>query len=128
MTRYGIVAQQLAEILAQDLLTRLQASAVMPLLALTKRAAFFLAELLAAGREGITTIGYPGVRVGDAIHKLRKAGVSIETQHEAHERLPRLRWPLHPAVQGPDRTGRRLSTNWNDRGGRGTDISGAVGV
>jgi hypothetical protein len=53
-------------------------------LALTKRAAFFLEELLAAGSEGITTIDYPGVRVGDAIHKLRKAGVQIETQYEQH--------------------------------------------
>jgi hypothetical protein len=53
-------------------------------LALTKRATFFLEELLAAGSEGITTIDYPGVRVGDAVHKLRKAGVDIETQYEQH--------------------------------------------
>jgi hypothetical protein len=51
-------------------------------LILTKRAEFFLEELLAAGNEGITTIDYPGVRVGDAIHKLRKAGVTVETQYE----------------------------------------------
>jgi len=53
-------------------------------LAVTKRAAFFLGELLAAGDRGITTINYPGVRVGDAIHKLRKAGVIVETQYEQH--------------------------------------------
>jgi hypothetical protein len=53
-------------------------------LALTKRAEFFLEELLAAGSQGITTIDYPGVRVGDAIHKARRAGVHIETQYEPH--------------------------------------------
>ena len=53
-------------------------------LKLTKRAEFFLEELMAAGAAGITTISYPGVRVGDAVHKLRKAGVNIETQYEQH--------------------------------------------
>jgi hypothetical protein len=53
-------------------------------LPLTKRATFFLEELLAAGNDGITTIDYPGVRVGDAIHKLRKSGVHVETQYEHH--------------------------------------------
>ncbi len=53
-------------------------------LTLTKRAEFFLEEMLVAGSEGITTIDYPGVRVGDAIHKLRKAGVDVQTLHEAH--------------------------------------------
>ncbi len=51
---------------------------------LTKRAEFFLEEMLAAGSEGITTIDYPGVRVGDAIHKLRKAGVDVQTVYEQH--------------------------------------------
>ncbi len=40
--------------------------------------------MLAAGADGITTISYPGVRVGDAIHKLRKAGVIIDTAYEQH--------------------------------------------
>jgi hypothetical protein len=53
-------------------------------LALTKRAEFFLEKMLAAGSQGITTIDYPGVRVGDAVHKLRKAGIRIETQYEQH--------------------------------------------
>lgn len=53
-------------------------------LTLTKRAEFFLEEMLAAGSEGITTIDYPGVRVGDAIFKLRKAGVVIDTAYEQH--------------------------------------------
>ena len=60
-----------------------QSPGPMPL-ALTKRAEFFLEELLAAASEGITTIAYPGVRVGDAIFKLRKAGVVIDTTYEEH--------------------------------------------
>lgn len=53
-------------------------------LSLTKRAEFFLEEMMGAGDRGITTIDYPGVRVGDAIHKLRKAGVVIDTEYEQH--------------------------------------------
>jgi hypothetical protein len=68
---------------ARDLLDRMKDPEPVPL-RLTKRADFFLGELLAAGREGISTINYPGVRVGDAIFKLRKAGVEIETDHVAH--------------------------------------------
>lgn len=68
---------------ARDLLDRLKAPEPVPL-RLTKRAEFFLEELIAAGDRGITTIDYPGVRVGDAVHKLRKAGVHIETQYEQH--------------------------------------------
>jgi hypothetical protein len=67
-----------------DLLDMAPKPALVPLAQLTKRATFFLAELLAAGREGISTIAYPGVRVGDAIHKLRKAGVEIETHYVEH--------------------------------------------
>jgi hypothetical protein len=72
-----------APIEARDLLDRMNAPAPMPL-RLTKRAEFFLEEMIAAGERGITTIDYPGVRVGDAVHKLRKAGVQIETKYEAH--------------------------------------------
>jgi len=53
-------------------------------LTLTKRAEFFLEEMLEAGAEGITTDAYPGVRVGDAVFKLRKAGVVIDTAYEQH--------------------------------------------
>jgi hypothetical protein len=70
---------------AGDLVERMAPTPMLtPLPTLTKRATFFLGEMLAKGRQGITTIDYPGVRVGDAIHKLRKAGVQIETQHVAH--------------------------------------------
>jgi hypothetical protein len=67
-----------------DLVEMMAPPPVITPLALTKRAEFFLEEMLAAGPGGITTIDYPGVRVGDAIHKLRKAGVSINTTYEEH--------------------------------------------
>jgi winged helix domain-containing protein len=69
--RYGLPAKD-APLLPAKLLT------------LTKRAAFILEELLAAGADGITAIDYPGVRVSDAILKLRKAGVDVQTLHEQH--------------------------------------------
>lgn len=50
---------------------------------LTKRATMFLEEMMAKP-EGITSIDYPGVRVADAILKLRKAGVVVTTIHEPH--------------------------------------------
>lgn len=77
--RYAIEAPpavvDLVELMASDRVT--------PLF-LTRRAEFFLEELLAAGPEGITTIDYPGVRAGDAFFKLRKAGVVIDTVYEQH--------------------------------------------
>jgi hypothetical protein len=54
-------------------------------LTLPKRAAWFLDELLKAGAAGVTTIDYPGVRVGDCILKLRKAGVDVQTVYEPHD-------------------------------------------
>ena len=41
---------------------------------LPKRAAWFLDELVKAGAAGVTTIDYPGVRVGDCI-RFRKSDV-----------------------------------------------------
>jgi hypothetical protein len=52
---------------------------------LPKRAAWFLEELVKAGAAGVTTIDYPGVRVGDCILKLRKAGVDVQTIYEPHD-------------------------------------------
>ena len=69
---------------AVDLVEMMAPVPVIVPLTLTKRAEFFLEEMLGAGADGITTIDYPGVRVGDAIHKLRKAGVVIDTTYEQH--------------------------------------------
>jgi hypothetical protein len=52
---------------------------------LPKRAEWFLEELVAAGATGVTTIAYPGVRIGDCIHKLRKAGIDVRTVYEPHD-------------------------------------------
>jgi hypothetical protein len=79
--KYGLLPGSLVTSML-DLIDRAGAEPVP--LALTKRAEFFLEEMMAAGANGITTIDYPGVRVGDAVHKLRKAGVNIETKFEQH--------------------------------------------
>jgi hypothetical protein len=50
-----------------------------------KRVAWFLGELVKAGPAGVTTIDYPGVRVGDCILKLRKAGIDVQTIYEPHD-------------------------------------------
>ena len=84
MSRYALLPdQRLVNLTLLNLMTDGIPLGRRPL-KLTKRAEFFLGELLAAGTAGITTISYPGVRVGDAIHKLRQAGVVIETQYEQH--------------------------------------------
>ena len=69
---------------ALDLVDRMASPLNCRPLTLTKRAAWVLGELLAAGPEGISKISYAGVNIGDAILKCRKAGVRIETQHEPH--------------------------------------------
>lgn len=56
-----------------------------PLMLLPKRAMWFLGELVKVGAAGVTTIDYPGVRVGDCILKLRKAGVDVQTIYEPHD-------------------------------------------
>lgn len=50
-----------------------------------KRTNMFLGEMIAAGDAGITSIAYPGVRLADAIFKLRGKGFQIETLYEPHE-------------------------------------------
>jgi hypothetical protein len=50
-----------------------------------KRAMWFLDELVKAGADGVTTIDYPGVRVGACILTLRKAGVDVQTIYESHD-------------------------------------------
>jgi hypothetical protein len=79
-TRYAI---ERAPAGVADLLD-MMAPALMPLPKLTKRATWALDELIAAGPAGISKIDFPGVNLGDAVLKCRKAGVVIETLHEAH--------------------------------------------
>jgi hypothetical protein len=50
-----------------------------------KRAMWFLDELVKAGADGVTTIDYPGVRVGACLLTLRKAGVDVQTIYESHD-------------------------------------------
>ncbi|MGF1552360.1 MAG: hypothetical protein ACFBWO_07650 [Paracoccaceae bacterium] len=53
-------------------------------LVLTARAAWALAELRRAGPRGITARAYPGVRLADAVFKLRRAGYAVATEFEPH--------------------------------------------
>jgi hypothetical protein len=48
------------------------------------REAWALGQLLAAGKRGVTPIHRPAPRWSHYIHMLRKAGLEIETIHEAH--------------------------------------------
>jgi len=48
------------------------------------RDAWALSELMAAGGKGCTPIDTPGPRWSAYVHNLRKAGLIIETHHEAH--------------------------------------------
>ena len=82
--KYGLILPPVVANSLLDLMADRHPPAAPLPLKLTKRAEFFLEELLAAGSEGITTIDYPGVRVGDAIFKLRKAGVVVDTVYEEH--------------------------------------------
>jgi len=54
------------------------------ILDLDGRPGWALVEMINAGSEGITAIDYPGVRLADAIFKLRQVGLIIETIHESH--------------------------------------------
>ncbi len=44
-----------------------------------------LGQLVEAGPNGCTPIGNPAPRWSGCAHKLRKAGLEIETIHEAHK-------------------------------------------
>lgn len=48
------------------------------------RMAWALHELVHAGERGCTPIDRPAPRWSDYVHKLRKAGLDIETLDEAH--------------------------------------------
>jgi len=55
-----------------------------PVLMLMGRDAWALQQLHAANESGCTPIDQPAPRWSAYIHKLRKAGIAIETIHEAH--------------------------------------------
>lgn len=48
------------------------------------RDAWALSELLASGERGCTPIDHPGPRWSGYVHKLRRAGLAIETVVEPH--------------------------------------------
>lgn len=48
------------------------------------RDAWALGELLRAGENGCTPIEHPGPRWSGYVHKLRKAGIDVETRYERH--------------------------------------------
>ena len=48
------------------------------------RAAWALAALITAGENGCTPIDHPGPRWSAYVHKLRRAGLFIETREEKH--------------------------------------------
>jgi hypothetical protein len=49
------------------------------------REAWTLRHLVSAGRTGVTTIDHPAPRWSHYVYKLRKAGLSISTDYEAHK-------------------------------------------
>ncbi len=56
-----------------------------PVLTVKGRMAWTLDQLLQAGEKGCTPIERPAPRWSDYVHKLRKAGVAVETIHEGHQ-------------------------------------------
>lgn len=50
-----------------------------------KRPNWLLDVLRTAGVHGTTAIQHPGVRVADAVFKLRQLGINIATETERHE-------------------------------------------
>ena len=55
-----------------------------PVVKVNGRDAWALAELIEAGTAGLTTLERPAPRWRHYIYKSRKAGIAIETIHEAH--------------------------------------------
>jgi hypothetical protein len=55
-----------------------------PLVKVKRRDAWALAELLKAGSAGITPLERPAPRWSHYVFKNRRAGIDIETIHEAH--------------------------------------------
>lgn len=50
-----------------------------------KRPNWLIDVLRTAGAQGTTAVQHPGVRVADAVFKLRQLGINIATETERHE-------------------------------------------
>ena len=50
----------------------------------TGRDAWTMRHLMRAGKSGLTTIDHPAPRWSHYVFRLRKAGIVISTEHEAH--------------------------------------------
>ncbi len=55
-----------------------------PTITVIGRDAWALQRLIEAGKAGVTPLDTPGPRWSGYVHKLRKAGLVIETIHEGH--------------------------------------------
>ena len=55
-----------------------------PILTVIGRDAWALQKLIEAGEAGVTSLDAPGPRWSGYVHKLRRAGLVIETIHEGH--------------------------------------------
>jgi len=55
-----------------------------PTITVIGRDAWALQMLIEAGKAGVTPLDTPGPRWSGYVHKLRKAGLVIETIHEGH--------------------------------------------
>jgi hypothetical protein len=66
------------------LIVKAQISNAGPVVTIRGRDAWALLELQAANDNGCTPIDHPGPRWSGYVHKLRKAGILIETIREAH--------------------------------------------
>lgn len=53
---------------------------------LAGRPGWLLARLIEAGQTGLTAADFaPGLRVAGFVHRIRQAGVPVETRYERHE-------------------------------------------
>lgn len=55
-----------------------------PVVTVKGRVAWATAQLIAAGETGCTPISHPAPRWSDAIFKMRKVGLAVETVTESH--------------------------------------------
>ena len=66
------------------LIVKAQITDTGPVVTVRGRDAWALLELKAANDDGCTPIDHPGPRWSSYVHKLRKAGITVETIREMH--------------------------------------------